>query len=173
MFAKHPETALVPYLRGELDRDEHSRVESHLETCARCRASIESSASMLREISEKVAQIPEPDWIRYRAQLRRRLAARREQPQTWWRPEYSWMSLAAAGALAATIALTIAIRPTQQLGPTPPPVDQLALEDAPADLGLLRDYPVVEHLDLLENYDEISNLDQLAPAASRNEKSSS
>ncbi|HYA34742.1 MAG TPA: zf-HC2 domain-containing protein [Candidatus Binataceae bacterium] len=172
MFAKHPETALIPYLRGELDRDERSRVESHLQTCARCRASMESSASMLREISEKVAQIPEPDWTRYRAQLRIRLAARREQPQTWWRPAYSWMSLAAAGAVAATIVATIAIRPTQQLGPTPP-VDQLALEDAPADLGLLRDYPVVEHLDLLENYDEISNLDQFAPAPSRNEKSSS
>ena len=42
-------------------------------------------------------------------------------------------------------------------------VDQLAMEQQaePVDVGLLRDYPVVEQLDLLENYDVIEHLDQL------------
>ncbi len=32
------------------------------------------------------------------------------------------------------------------------------------DVGLLRDYPVVERLDMLENYDVIEHLDELSPA---------
>ncbi len=32
------------------------------------------------------------------------------------------------------------------------------------EIGLLRNYPVVEHLDLLENYDVIERLDELTPA---------
>jgi hypothetical protein len=58
-----------------------------------------------------------------------------------------------------------------------PPVDQLA-ELAPdespdvtidqpvdsADIGLLRDYPVVEKLDMFEDYDVIEHLDKIAPS---------
>ncbi len=60
-------------------------------------------------------------------------------------------------------------------GPRPPGVDQLEVEGAlaDADIGLLREYPVVEHLDLLENYDVIENLDQLTPPSRPHDESRS
>jgi hypothetical protein len=49
--------------------------------------------------------------------------------------------------------------------------DQLAFEDviSRTDVGLLRDYPMVERLDMLENdsYEVIEHLDELTPASSR------
>ena len=37
MITRHPETALVPYMRGELEGEERARVARHLEGCASCR----------------------------------------------------------------------------------------------------------------------------------------
>ena len=48
-------------------------------------------------------------------------------------------------------------------------MDQLAMEQqmSAADVGLLRNYGVVEKLDLLENYDVIEHLDEL-PSSDNN-----
>ena len=40
------------------------------------------------------------------------------------------------------------------------------------DVGLLRNYPVVEQLDLLENYDVIEHLDELPAAEHDHDKRS-
>ena len=168
MDTTHPETALIPYLQGELSGDEKRQLEFHLEECARCRESIDSSASIIRGVVRSAENLAEPDWSVYRAQLRRKLVAREQPQHRWWRPEIAW-PLVTAGVATAAIAITLVFshlsRPTAL-----PPVDQLAMENAMSgtDVDLLRNYQVVDHLDLLENYDVIEGLDQLPAASGHN-----
>jgi anti-sigma factor RsiW len=159
MPSGHPETAIVPYLRGELSGGERERVASHLEQCAQCRESAQSFESLLAELSSRIDEIPVPDWDVYRAELRRKLDARAEPRARWWRPGVAWASLAAAGL--AVLTLWLAIGPRRP--GVPPPIDQLAAEQdiVVANVGLLRNYDVLQRLDLLENYDVIEHLDQI------------
>jgi anti-sigma factor RsiW len=161
MWSRHPETALAPYLRGELGIEESKRLQTHLEGCARCRDGLASAEAVMQEIALRVGQIPEPDWTAYHYQLQRKLNARVGERVRRWRPGLAWASLATAAVATSAIILAFAL----SSGPRAPAVDQLEVEGALADanIGLLRDYPVVEHLDLLENYDVIENLDQLTP----------
>lgn len=161
MGRPHPETALIPYLRDELSADERDGVSRHLEGCESCREAADSFAQALRTLDSRVEELPAPHWPVYRSELRAKLAAREQTRSRWWRPAIGWASL--AGACAAVLVLIVALHP--RLRGSSPTVDQLATEDLTADVdfGLLRNYPVVERLDMLENYDVIENLDQLAP----------
>jgi len=158
----HPQPALVPYVRGQLGADESEAVRLHLEGCAACRAEAASLLATWEEVSVRIEELPQPEWIAYRSELRRKLDARHFSRRRRW--VFGLASLTAAGA-AAVAALLLAVRsPTHAL----PPVEELALEQqlGSNDLGLLRDYPVVERLDLLENYDVIEHLNELSPAPS-------
>jgi anti-sigma-K factor RskA len=158
MIERHPETALIPYSRGELSGEERARIEAHLRECEQCREFAESSGGVLNAVGRMVASTPEPNWIAYRAELRRKLAERTEPREVWWRPRLVWMSFAAAGAAALALLLVISVR--KPIQPAGPPMDQMAMASQfkGADVGLLQNYKVVEHLDLLENYDVIENL---------------
>jgi anti-sigma factor RsiW len=166
MAVTHPETALVPYVRGELSGRERDSVAHHLEGCGQCRESAESFRSLLGELSARIEELPTPEWTAYRAQLRRKLAQRLEPRPRWWQLPAAWASLATAAAVAA-LALWFMV---PSLRHAAPPEDQLAMEqqmevaDTDADVGLLRNYGVVERLDMLENYDVIAHLDELKPA---------
>ncbi|MGO9061282.1 MAG: anti-sigma factor family protein [Candidatus Binataceae bacterium] len=163
MAANHPETALVPFVRGELTGTERERVAGHLERCQRCRQEAESFRSLLVDLSGRLDELPTPDWTVYRAQLRRKLAEHLEPRAPWWRFGVGWASLATVAA-AAAITLWLVI----PRGPyTVPSEEQVAFEQPTdvADVGLLRNYAVVERLDLLENYDVIEHLDELKPAS--------
>jgi anti-sigma factor RsiW len=162
-MSSHPQTALLPYLRDELDADERTRVADHLQGCAECRESAESLAALSAELARQMERMPVPEWTAYRAQLHRKLAAREQTAGRWWHPGLAWGSLATAGVAVAALILVLTIRS----GPGTPSVEQLAMENemASADIGLLRNYPVVEHLELLEDYDVIEHLDELPPAA--------
>ncbi|HEV3111914.1 MAG TPA: zf-HC2 domain-containing protein [Candidatus Binataceae bacterium] len=170
MAATHPETALVPYLRGELSGAERELVAGHLEQCGQCLEAAESFRSLLADLATQVEELPTPEWNAYRAELRRKLAAR-NQPRLqwwrpafeWWRPGFGWAGLAAATA-AAVLALWFAVPGFRR---SAPPDDQIAMEEQQidvTDVGLLRNYGVVTRLDLLENYDVIEHLDELRPA---------
>jgi anti-sigma factor RsiW len=172
MATKHPETALIPYARGELTSEERARVEQHLAGCAECRSFAESSLGVLRKVGQFVDETPEPDWTAYRYELRRKLAVRQEKRVPWWRSGFALTAFASAGAAVAALLIVISVHRPPQLQP---PLDQMAMatEMKDADLGLLKNYNVVEHLDLLENYDVIERLDQMPPASQQgNEKSS-
>jgi len=160
-MATHPETDLVPFLRGELNAGERNRVRDHLDGCAQCRESMDALSTTLQRVSARLEELPTPEWSAYRRELRLKLAHRTEARLRWWRPGVVWASLATAGVGIAALIIALSMRPSS---PTiTPEVDQLAMEQ-PAeaiDVGLLRDYPVVERLDLLENYDVIEHLDQL------------
>ncbi len=181
MIRRHPDTALVPYLRGELSGEEGARVARHLEGCAACRAEADAAGAAMRELSRRVEEIPAPEPVSYRAGLYRKLEARRlaagarrqsagRGTDGWFRPRIVSLSVGAL-AVAGVAALILTARWNERVAP--PSLDQLASPDrmaqeavmSGADIDMLRDYPMVEHLDLLENYDTIAHLDELAPSA--------
>jgi anti-sigma factor RsiW len=173
MDTRHPEADLLPYLRGELSADERHRLERHLAGCALCRESIDSSAAILRAIADDMASRSEPDWSVYRAQLRRKLEALNQPRRKWWHSEITWPAVTAGFATAALVLALTLLHFSK--GPVMPPVDQFAMQDAMTgpEVGLLRNYQVVQHLDLLENYDVIERLDELTPAVNPNAPSKS
>jgi anti-sigma factor RsiW len=174
MASIHPETEIVPYLRGELSADERARVESHLDECAQCRESAASSSALLSNLARMVDDVREPDWDAYRGELRRKLreaqASGERARGRWWadlqRPVFGWPSISmATGAVAVAVLAIALVMHRGAPGPNAPGVDQLELQQelSSADVGLLANYHVVEHLDLLENYDVIEHLDELGP----------
>lgn len=183
MSANHPDLELVPYLRGELSADARAHVERHLEQCAQCRASAESSAAILSDVARVVVEVRAPDWTAYRAELSRKLADRQaagaDVGMRWWRrpelrlPVPSWPSIAMGGAAIAVLAIAIVVH--RGAGLQAPQLDQLAMEQEMngADVGLLVNYRVVEHLDLLENYELIEHLDELGPGDRQNNETRS
>jgi anti-sigma factor RsiW len=162
MLGRHPESELIADLRGELSPPAHDRLARHLQGCARCRASAAAYARLLGELGRELERTPTPDWQIYRAQVMQKVAhVAPLVPPRRWRPALAWSSLGAAALATAALLLTINLRP-----PAPPSMDQLTLQEAMADtdLDMLRAYPVLQHLDLIENYDVISRLDELSPA---------
>lgn len=177
-FSRHPETALTPLIRGELDEPERVRVTAHLERCAQCREQAAALAATLETLRVGLAAAPPPDWTVYRAQLRRRMAAA-QSSAAGDRRRLPWRALIPLGVgagMAAALALAVILRKPDAGQSVAPPPDQLAAADElqDADLDLMRNYPVVAHLDMLENYDVIEHLDELpAPPPGGHETSSS
>ncbi len=170
LWRKHPESAFALYLRGELEASESQHLQEHLAGCDRCRAGLAAAESAISALSRRIEQLPEPDWATYQTELRRKLNARRYRaPASRWRHGWAWASLATAAVATSALVLALVL----SAGPRTPAVDQLAVEGglADADIGMLRDYPVVENLDLLENYDVIENLDQLTPPSAPHHES--
>jgi anti-sigma factor RsiW len=186
MTTRHPEAALVPYVRGELGSEEDARVARHLEGCASCSEAADSAAAAMRELARRIEEVPTPDPAIYRAQLYRRLNARAEPgargnaETRWWQPRIVGLSLGAFGVAAAALMLIFVMHQGARVV-APPPMDQLATQEGTmqeaamtgADVGLLRDYPMVERLDLLENYDVIAHLDEVSPAPPANDENRS
>ncbi len=177
MTRSHPQTALAPFLRGDLTAAERERVELHLRDCAACRADVESFRVIMTALAREAATVPEPNWSRYRAELHRKIAAQDDRgpdlrQHVWQVPRLAWASMATAGAAVAAIVLVITL--SHRPSVSSPPVDELAMEDVigGTDVGLLSNYSMVQHLDLLENYDVIEHLDQLAPSNQPNENQS-
>ena len=178
MATNHPETELIPYLRGELSADERARVRAHLQGCAQCRESAEVSSAMLSNLARVVDDVSEPDWAGYRGELRRKLRATQANRGRWWAdlqlPAWRWPSIAMGAAAVAVLAIAIVMH--RGAGSSQAPgVDQLELQQelSSADVGLLANYHVVEHLDLLENYDVIEHLDELGPGGRQNNETPS
>ena len=185
MAGIHPETELIPYLRGELSADDRSRIASHLEGCAQCRESAEASSAILSNLAQVVEGVRDPDWADYRAGLKRKLRARQASSATMRGrlqrmredlrlPAFGWPSMATAAAAVAMLAIAIVMHRGAG-SPLTPGVDQLELQQdlSSTDVGLLANYHVVENLDLLENYDVIEHLDELGPGNPQNHETPS
>jgi len=161
-MTRHPETELIPYLRGDLREEEQESISRHLSDCATCRRSLEEIRTVLEGLRSERPALPEPDWRRYRAELRAKLAERSAPRWSWSMPRL--VPLAATAAVAA-LALVLMLRPGAP--PTPsgedlPPFQEVAIG---SHFDLLRDYSVVENLDLLEDLDVVQDLDALAPSS--------
>jgi hypothetical protein len=162
MSAKHPEINLLPFLRRELSGREQARTASHLEGCTICRMQAETLARTMQIVAQQIKELPAPDWAAYRSELRRRCTAREARLSHSWQPIFVGGGLIAAGIAAVALVTLTAMNHRNQGAPTEP--EMLALADAP-DVGLLRNYPMVERMEMLQsdNYEIIEQLDQLAP----------
>jgi len=159
---RHPETELIPYLRGELPAEDRAAVSGHLRDCAACRMSLEETRGVLVVLRSERPAPPEPDWRRFRAELRAKLAERSAPRWSWGLPRL--VPIAATAAVAA-LALVVMLRPgvsPPSSGEDLPPFQEVAIG---SHLDLLRDYSAVENLDLLEDLDVVQDLDALAPSS--------
>src|SRR5204863_7679206 len=106
----HVDTALVPYLRGELPADERARVERHLEACESCRGAADDFRLLRERLVATPPPVAEPHWGRYRAELRARLEpSRGRRRAAWLRPVP--VAMAAAMLAAVVLTFTVAQRP--------------------------------------------------------------
>ncbi|HKQ67296.1 MAG TPA: zf-HC2 domain-containing protein [Methylomirabilota bacterium] len=155
-MARHPDTDLVPYLRGELPPAERERVARHLEECPDCKQDTELLRDLLGNLAHAIGEPPEISWPRYRAELRAKLEARRALVPWWRRPMPLALSASLAGAL-----LFVAVWGGRELTKSP---DAIGPEEVAigSELGLLEEIRTVERLDLLEDFEVINNLDRLA-----------
>lgn len=91
------ESALSPYVDGELPGDETARVREHLAACPACAARAEAHRSVARSILAARAPALAPETVRA-------LLARAQEP-----PRFRWGQLAAAVLLAALIPAALAV----------------------------------------------------------------
>src|SRR5437867_11705676 len=154
---KHPDTDLVPYLRGELPPADRERVARHLEECPDCRQDTERLPDLLGQLSRSIGQPREVNWAHCRAELRGKLEARRGRRVWWWRPAPFLLSASVAGALL----LLAAVWGGRE---TLTGADPFTLEEASIgrQLGLLQEYQVGGGLDLLDDLELIRDLDGLS-----------
>jgi hypothetical protein len=107
MFRKHVALYLSAYLHSELTPEERMRVDAHLESCSRCRATFEEIqlGSRLASVLH-VSNAPEPAWeTLHRSQF----VFRRGR----WLP-----AAVAAGLATAALALVILMRSRAPAGPS-------------------------------------------------------
>ena len=83
---------------------------SHLDACARCRATWQSLESIHAEVSTEVSsmddEIPEPDWMQFRSSVRDRLLSRSIQRETAVR---RWTGWAIRPAMAWALSLLLVV----------------------------------------------------------------
>ena len=154
MTGRHPDNALVGYLRDELSEDERRRVATHLDDCEACRSAVGDFQVLLGRLRDTPLPVTDPLWARYRAELRARLEERR-RPALWRR----WLRPLPVAVAAATAVVVLALT----LGDRTLNGDIKSLDEAAVAgrLDLLDKQDIVERLDLLEDLDVIHDLDQL------------
>lgn len=156
----HPETELIPFLRGELAPADHDRVAAHVAACEECRRATEESRTVLQALAARRAAPPALDWGRYQAEVRARIAG---GPRRRW-----WARPVPAVAVAAVLSLGIlvGVRGVQRVTDERRPAEIVAMDETAlgAQLPLLREYRVVERLDMLEDLEVIHQLDRLGGA---------
>ncbi|OGL15207.1 MAG: hypothetical protein A3F92_14950 [Candidatus Rokubacteria bacterium RIFCSPLOWO2_12_FULL_71_22] len=154
-MANHPDSDLVPYVRGELAPADRERVARHLEDCPECREDATAIRALLENLARSVPAPPPIHWGRWRAELRARLDGRRGRHAWWWRPVPLALSASLTGVL---LVLAILGGPPRPTGSDPASVEEVLLGRR---LELLRQLSLVERLDLLEDLDIIGQLDRL------------
>jgi anti-sigma factor RsiW len=152
----HPETELIPFLRGELSPTDHARVAAHVEACEECRLATAESRTVLAVLAARQSGPPPLDWGRYQAEVRARAAVRPRR--RWWTRPVPTVAVAAF----ATAGVLVSVNALQRSNERRPP-DGTAIEETVlgARLPLLREYQVVERLDMLEDLEAIRQLDRL------------
>jgi len=149
---RHPETELIEFIRGELVGPVHERVALHLEACSDCRKVRDDFRDTLETLRGSAPEPPAVHWARYRAELSRKLEERSSE-RGWWH----WPVPLALSAGLASVLVFLAM---QGGNPFPDRPGVVAVETVIAPrLELLRNYRVVERLDLLEDFDILRGLE--------------
>jgi anti-sigma factor RsiW len=185
MDSRHPETELIAYLKDELEHASRETVARHLDDCAACRDTLTAFRTLLDGVAATAA--PPVQWARYRAELRVRLAnmgglatgppsppdARRAPAKPWRSSRYSdrlrgawWLRrwpVAVSAGLAAAVVVLVILAPSawreERRARTAEGLNGFEEVVLGTRLDLLRQYPIVERLELLEDLDVIRQLD--------------
>jgi len=120
---------IVETLSGTTTPDLRRAVETHLASCAACRAdasAFEETARLLRRAPD--AHLRDEHWDGFMAQLDARLAAEHRRPwnrvRSWFRhPRHAWTTAGATAALVVALGAAL-------LAPTGPPVESDLAPDA-------------------------------------------
>jgi len=160
MVQRHLAGELVAYLRDELSAEARLDIHRHLEGCPECTATLAAYRNVLDGLA---ASIPEPPALHpgaYWAELREKLEARRRGGRAWWAAP---VPLSLSAGLAAVLVL-VTLYGTHQIREHR---DLAALEETVMGvrLEMIKEAPVMEHLDLLEDLEIIRQLDRVAPTA--------
>ena len=145
---------ITVFLDGQLEPDEHQRVQSHLDTCAECRREARAIQSAWEMVGELDDIQPDPN---FKTRFWARVAE-----QTSWQEKFLGEikalflnrrlvpALAAAGLiLCVSVVATYKYLQTSQS-------DSFMAEFSDADLDM------VENIDLVENFDLIRDIDLLS-----------
>ena len=157
MDSRHPETELIAYLKDELAPAARETMGRHLDGCAECRDTLAAFRKLLDSVA---ATAPPPvHWARYRAELRLRREAQASPRWAWWRRP---LPMAVSAGLAAAVIALVIVAPSAWRARTPEGPNGFEEVVLGNRLDLLRQYPIVERLELLEDLDVIRQLDGLA-----------
>jgi hypothetical protein len=138
------EPDLVLYYYQDLAGEERQRVESHLESCARCRVFLEG----LRSFLPATVQTDEPQpafWHSYSREMRAKLAA--EEEKRGWRQALSFLLRPwPVPAMATAVILVLALTFSKGWLPT----GQNTKESEPAE--------IVDNVDFLNSMDFLDSM---------------
>jgi len=146
------EDILNAFLNRALSRSRLEKVRGHLKGCAACRSKLEALAQDYQRMDEMIRGLPQMQpspgfdaafWRKVTdIEDHRRRRFRLDRFLSGWRP------LLAAGATAGVVLAFMLFRP----GPSIPTVEEILIAD---HMEMLSDFEIIEHLDLLENWDAI------------------
>src|SRR5262249_21780171 len=85
-----------------------SKVRRHLDTCARCRATWESTQSVHSDMTSLETDVPEPDWDHFRSSVRDQLLSRSIQRESTVRRWTGW-SIRPAAVWAFSLFLAVGV----------------------------------------------------------------
>ena len=146
-------TALLsPFLDGELSGDETNRVRSHLKTCEDCRRELESF-----QINDSaLLGIPEVEPSKgFERSVWQKIADIEEKNARWSFLDllfFGWRPYLATALTALLIAGVFVLRDRPSRGPGP---EEILIAE---QLELFMDFDVINHLELLENWEAIVTL---------------
>ncbi len=149
---------LIPvFLDGELESDEHRRVQSHLDTCAECSREARAIQSAWEMVGELDDIQPDPNF-------KNRFWARVAQQTSWQEKFFNdiralFLNRRLIPALAAAgLILCVTFVATFKYFKSPQP-DGFIAELSNADLDMLDNIDLVENFDLIRDLDLLSDLE--------------
>ena len=147
---------LTAWIDGELSARRAERVGRHLASCGACASEAESLRDAIahqRSLLERLAAVDVSPALSRR--VLREIAEESEEPRSWlwlFRP----VAVAAATAAVAMLGLFTVVGGPRAvlipLGVEPPPPAVTRTTD------LYKDYPIIEKLDALENFDTVESI---------------
>lgn len=151
MNCRKMENWILPHLDGRLKARELRKAEAHLAACAACRQRVEEFRAVSGLLDEMPKIMPSPF---FDARLQARIAAEPAR-KTWW----AWLApaprVAFAASLLALLCVWTASRP-QDIDSYPHYATAYMRSDD--QLRMVRDLPVLEDYDVLENFEPLADL---------------
>lgn len=139
------EARLIAYMDGRAGEAERGEVELHLVACAECRARVEEFRRLWGVLDEAPAHEVSPA---FDARLRARLAAEPRPGLFGWLLPQPRLAL----AMSLLFALGVWISAYQ---PPAPQTDRAASDE---EFKMIKDLPVLEDLDVLANFEALSEV---------------